>query len=274
MSIRTVATLAIAILMGLLAVFLVRNYLSSARNASPQTAAAGVPVVVASQAIVRGKVIEAAQLKIAHYPADAVPAGAFQTIPELTGAAANKRIALRAMTPNEPVLATRVSGPGGRVTLSTAVTDGMRAVSLRSNDIAGVAGFVLPGDRVDILLTRTADGGTVTQALAENVKVLGIDQSDNDEATNPAVARAVTVEVTPAQAQTISLAQAVGTVSLTLRHVADELPLARKVTTVSDLGFFGRPAVTRAVAVRAPAPPPGHEIRVTRGVETAGYRIP
>jgi pilus assembly protein CpaB len=274
MPIRTLATLAIAILLGLLAVFLVRNYLGAARKNAPEVAA-GVPVVVASQAIVRGKVIEAGQLKIVHYPADAVPTGAFQNVTDLTGAAANKRIALRAITPNEPVLANRVSGPGGRVTLSTAVTDGMRAVSLRSNDIAGVAGFVLPGDRVDILLTRSADGGTVTQALAENVKVLGIDQSDNDEANTPAVARAVTVEVTPAQAQSISLAQAVGTVSLALRHVADELPLARKVTTVSDLGFFGaRPTITRAVAMRAPPPPPGHEIRVTRGVETAGYRIP
>jgi len=275
MPIRTAATLAVALLMGLLAVFLVRNYLTTARNASPQVTAGGVPVVVAAQAIVRGKVIEASQLKIVHYPADAVPVGAFQNVTDLTGVAANKRLALRAMAPNEAVLASRVSGPGGRVTLSSAVTDGMRAVSLRSNDIAGVAGFVLPGDRVDILLTRSAEGGTVTQALAENVKVLGIDQSDNDEADKPAVARAVTVEVTPAQAQSISLAQAVGTVSLSLRHVADELPLVRKATTVSDLGFFGgRPVITHAVAVRPPPPPPGHEIRVTRGVETAGYRIP
>jgi pilus assembly protein CpaB len=187
------------------------------------------------------------------------------------------------MAPNEPVLASRVSGPGGKLSLSVAVTDGMRAVSLRSNDVAGVAGFVLPGDRVDILLTRTATPNgeaaatTVTQALAENVRVLGIDQSDNDEADKPAVARAVTVEVTPAQAQAISLAQAVGSVSLSLRHVADELPLARKATTVADLGFYGnRPVVRRAVAAR-PRPMlqlAGHEVRVTRGMETAGYRVP
>lgn len=279
MPIRTLATLAIAILMGLVAVVLVRSYLNSGRNAAPQAAMAGsVPVVVASQAIVRGKPIEAGQLKIVRYPGDAVPVGAFQNISDLTGVPADKRLALRAMAPNEPVLATRVSGPGGRVTLSAAVTDGMRAVSLRSNDIAGVAGFVLPGDRVDILLTRSAEGGvTVTQALAENIKVLGIDQSDNDEADKPAVARAVTVEVTPEQAQAISLAQAVGTVSLSLRHAADELPLVRKATTVADFGFGrGRPVVTRAVAVRPRAAPLqlGHEVRVTRGVETAGYRIP
>lgn len=277
MPIRTVATLAVAILLGLIAVFLVRTYLTGVRSTSSQAAATGgAPVVVASQAIVRGKPIEAAQLKIVRYPADAVPAGAFQNIADLTGAPADKRLALRAMAPNEPVLASRVSGPGGRVTLSAALADGMRAVSLRSNDIAGVAGFVLPGDRVDILLTRGVEGGTVTQALAENVKVVGIDQSDNDEADKPAVARAVTVEVTPEQAQAISLAQAVGSVSLSLRHVADELPLARKATTVADLGYWPRrPVVTRVAVVRPAAPVLiGNEVHVTRGVETVGYRIP
>jgi pilus assembly protein CpaB len=277
MPIRTVATLAVAIFLGLIAVFLVRTYLTAARPTSSQAAATGgVPVVVASQVIVRGKPIEAAQLKIVRYPADAVPAGAFQNVADLAGAPADKRLALRAMAPNEPVLASRVSGPGGRVTLSAALADGMRAVSLRSNDIAGVAGFVLPGDRVDILLTRGAEGSTVTQALAENVKVLGIDQSDNDEADKPAVARAVTVEVTPEQAQAISLAQAVGSVSLSLRHVADELPLARKATTVADLSYSrGQPVVTRVVVVRPAAPVQmGHEVHVTRGIETAGYRIP
>ncbi len=275
MPIRTIATLAVAILLGLVAVLLVRNYLHSTPAASPQTAAGGVPVVVASQAIVRGKAIEPGQLKIARYPSDAVPAGAFQNISDLTGAAADKRLALRAIGPNEPILANRVSGPGGKLTLSGVLADGMRAVSLRSNDIAGVAGFVLPGDRVDILLTRTVGGGEVTQALAENVKVLGIDQSDNDEADKPAVARAVTVEVTPEQAQSISLAQAVGSVSLSLRHVADELPLKRKATTVADLAIGGaRPTIRRAVVRRAAPQAEGHEVRVTRGVETVGYRIP
>ena len=284
MPIRTIATLAIAIFLGLVAVFLVRSYLTAARPA-PQVATAGVPVVVATQAIVRGKPIEAAQLKVARYPADAVPVGAFQNISELTGTPADKRLALRAMAPNEPVLASRVSGPGGKLSLSVAVTDGMRAVSLRSNDVAGVAGFVLPGDRVDILLTRTAtpngeaSSTTVTQALAENVRVLGIDQSDNDEADKPGerAPRGDGRESRRRKHQAISLAQAVGSVSLSLRHVADELPLARKATTVADLGFYGnRPVVRRTVAAR-PRPMlqlAGHEVRVTRGMETAGYRVP
>ena len=133
---------------------------------------------------------------------------------------------------NEPLLVGNVSGPGGKLNLSSTVAPGMRAVSLRSNDVAGVGGFVLPGDRVDILLTRATGSGehtdTVTQILAENVRVLGVDQSDNDQADKPVVAKAITVEVTPEQAQSISLGQTVGTVSLTLRHVADDAPLSPK----------------------------------------------
>ena len=156
-------------------------------------------------------------------------------------------------------------------------------MALRASDITGVGGFVLPGDRVDILLTRTIAGGdtanTVTQVLAENVRVLGVDQLSNDETDKPVVARAVTVEVTPDQASTISLAQSVGTVSLTLRHVSDAAGLVRKSTTVADLGFVAPRARAAAAAgpTAGPAKPrlgPGQvEVHVTRGVETAGYPV-
>jgi len=289
MPIRTIATLAIAIFIGLLAVVMVRSYIASARGPAQAQAGATVPVVVAAQAITRGKPIEAVQLKVANYPADAVPAGAFTKVADITGVAASKRLALRNMGPNEPVLATRISGPGSRSTLSGNLTEGMRAVSVRANEVSGVAGFVLPGDRVDVLLTRTvgennnSNMNSITQVIAENVRVLGVDQSDDDEADKPAVAKAVTVEVTPDQAQAISLAQSVGSVSLALRQAADQGLLLKKVTTVGDLGFFGvrRPAPERAVVRRAPAqrqpryePPSGHEVRVTRGTETAAYTIP
>jgi pilus assembly protein CpaB len=275
MPIRNIATLAVAVLLGLIAVLLVRSYLASASAKQP-TAGATVPVVVAASPIERGKTVEAAQLKMANYPADAVPAGAFRTVADLTGAAADKRVAIRMISANEPVLADKLSGAGGRLILSATLTEGMRAVSLRSNDVAGVAGFVLPGDRVDILLTRAvgegAGAGQVTQVLAEKVRVLGVDQTSDDAADKPQVARSVTVEVTPDQAQAISLAQAVGQVSLSLRHAADEVPLAKRATTVADFGF--RPVVARAVTRQAPRRPAGLEIHVVRGVETSGYRIP
>jgi len=277
MPIRTIVTLTVAVLLGLIAVLLVRSYLGNAQPTQKgSVAVATVPVVVASQAIDRGTAIEPKQLKVVNYPSEAVPTGAFRNINDLAGASAEKRLALRSFAPNEPLLATRVSGPGGRLVLSASLGEGMRAVSLRSNDVAGVAGFVLPGDRVDILLTRSVGQErptTVTQVLAENVRVLGIDQSDNDEANTPVVARAVTVEVTPNQAQIITLAQSVGTVSLSLRQITDQAPLARRAITVAQLGFFRGPAAP-GPAGAAVAKPTGHPVRVTRGVETAEYRVP
>jgi pilus assembly protein CpaB len=276
MSIRTVATLAVAVLLGLLAVFLVRSYVKSARGPAGQVATtATTPVVVAATPVERGAALAPAQLKVVNYPADAVPAGAFRAVTDLTGAAAEKRVAIRSLAANEPILADKVSGPGGRMLLSTTLTEGMRAVSLRSNDIAGVAGFVLPGDRVDILLTREVGGSQVTQVLAENVRVLGVDQTSDEATDKPQVSRAVTIEVTPEQAQKIPLAQAVGQVSLALRNIADQLPLTRRATTVADLGYSGgRPALYRAVARRVRHASPVQEIRVVRGVEASGYRIP
>jgi pilus assembly protein CpaB len=272
MNARTIATLAVAILLGLIAVILVRGYLGGARAppGAQQAQVATVPVVVAAKPIDRGVSLTPELLKVVRYPADASPPDAFQNVAQLTGPNQAGRLALRSMSLNEPLLASKISGPGGKLTLATTVNPGMRAVSLGSNDIAGVAGFVLPGDKVDILFTRGVEGGgTIVQALAQDVLVLGIDQSANDESDKPAVARAVTVEVTPQQAAVITLARSVGQMSLTLRHVADDAPLARQVTTVADLGYGG----PRLRAARGRAPVALIEVRVTRGVDTTGYSV-
>jgi len=207
MQIRNVATLAVAVFLGLIAVILVRNYLSSAGPANaPVAAISTAPVVVAAQPVARGVALQPNLLKVVAFPKDSVPAGGFQSVDQLVGDKEGSRLVLRSLAANEPILTAKISGAGGKLNLSEVVDNGMRAVSLRSNDVAGVAGFVLPGDRVDVLLTRNlGDEKTtaLTQVLAENVLVLGVDQSDNDEADKPVVAKAVTVEVTPDQAQTI-----------------------------------------------------------------------
>jgi len=270
-SIRTIATLAVAILLGIIAVALTRSYIGAATQRTVVSAPTGlVPVVVAAQPLDRGVVLQPAFLKVASFPADAVPATAFHSVAELTGDKDHQRLALRALAANEPVLAPNVSGPGGKLNLSGTIADGMRAVSLRSTDVTGVGGFVLPGDRVDVLLTRAMAGGpntvnTVTQVLAENVRVLGVDQSANDQADKPVVSRAITVEVSPDQATAISLAQAIGTVSLTLRHVADGAPLVRKSMAISDLG----PAPHAAPA----AVHQGVTVRVVRGTEAQRFSM-
>jgi len=270
-SIRTIATVMAALLFGVVAVLLTRAYLSRAVRSNPEVATSNgvaIPVVVAAANIPRGATLDASMLKLVAYPTDGAPAGVFHTVAEVAGAAGQGRLALRSMVVNEPVLPGNITGPGGKLNLSAVVTPGMRAVSLRSNDVSGVGGFVLPGDRVDILLTRAVSGSsqatnnTVTQVLAENVRVLGVDQSANDEADKPVVAKAVTIEVTPEQAQSISLGQQIGSVSMSLRRVADDGQLKVKAMTVADLS----PAPRRAAG---PAPAPA--IRVIRGVNATKF---
>jgi pilus assembly protein CpaB len=269
-------------MLGLLAVILMRTVLSSQTASRPSGANTSgmTPVVVATLPIERGASLKPAMLKIVNYPKDAVPVGSFQTIDQVASSA-NARTAVRSMTANEPVLAAKLSGAGGKTNLSGTLTPGMRAVSVRADDVSGVGGFVLPGDRVDILLTRSVGNGdsatTLVQVLAENSLVLGIDQSSDVEADKPVVAKAVTVEVTPEQAQTISLAHAVGSVSLSLRQISDTAALARKTTSVLDLGgLIVRKISTGGVSkpkAKAPAGPAPIQVHVTRGVETTGYPI-
>jgi len=279
MSLRSIASLAIALLLGLIAVVIVRNYLTVRNGTGPSTASAALtPVVVAALPIDRGAELKAPMLKVVGYPSGAVPAGAFKTVAEVAAAnGATPRLALRAMAANEPLMADKVSGSGGKANLSVTLTPGMRAVSIRSDDVSGVAGFVLPGDRVDILLTRSVGSGptqtSITQVLAENSLVAGIDQLSDTTTEKPAVAKAVTIEVTPEQAQAISLAHAIGSISLSLRQVSDHDPVAHKLTTVAELGG-PRPALVAHARPRVrKAAPMVMQVRVTRGVDTTGYPL-
>jgi pilus assembly protein CpaB len=280
MPIRTILTLVVAALLGLAAVLLTRAYLGRQQATDVQAAADlnTATVVVAAQPIARGVALTPGVLKVAQYPRQYVPVGAFRTVKEATSGGVRR--ALRPIAANEPILPDRITGAGGRASLSTVMTPGMRAITFRSNDIAGVAGFVLPGDRVDVLLTRSIPAGdgqetTITQVVATNIKVLGVDQEINESLEKPTVAKAITLEVTPDQAQTLPLAQSLGSVVLALRHISDELPGGRLITTSADLGGY-RPRVSPpppAALGAAPQGRPGRTVRVTRGTETSSYSV-
>jgi pilus assembly protein CpaB len=288
MPIRTIVTLVVAAILGVVAVLLTRTYLGHQRaNVAQNGAAEGMAtVVVASQPLARGVLLTPGVLKVANYPANAVPAGAFTSIQQVT--AGGERRVLHPLAANQPLLPDSVTLPGGRASLSSQLTPGMRAVTFRSNEVAGVAGFVLPGDRVDVMLTRTVAGGngqdnTITQVIAGDVKVLGVDQAVDENMDKPTVAKAITLELSPDQAQTLPLAESLGNVSLALRHISDDLPIRRTVTTVSDLGACGYRAapVYRAAAPAAPmatirhavARAIGSTVKVTRGTETTSYSV-
>lgn len=274
MTLRNLITLVFAAALGLVALLLMRGYIASHSTARAEPRQATTPVVVAVAPIKRSTTLKPDMLKVVQYPRASVPQGAFSSVEQVVrapdGAA---RSALRDLVSNEPIVTSKVSGPDSRANLAGVLAPGMRAVSVKSGEVAGVGGFVLPGDRVDILVTRPTGSGpgasSLVQALAENVRVMGVDQSS--DADEPTVAKAVTVEVTPDQAQAISLAQAIGSVSLSLRQADDSAPLSRRAMTVADLGPGGRAAPRRRS--QPPQQPAGPSIRVTRGVAMATYSI-
>ena len=151
-------------------------------------------MVVAAKPLRFGAELTAQSLREMPWPDAPLPEGAFAKIADLLKH--GKRVVLTAIEPNEPVLSVKITGPGQRATLSALVRPGMKAVTIRVNDVDGVGGFVLPGDHVDVALTRQVDKeNATTQVVLQNARVLAIDQVADERAANPAVAKAVTLEV-------------------------------------------------------------------------------
>ena len=235
----TFVMIGFAVVFGLLAVFIANMWLhNQARQrvevAQPAQSTPARTVVVASQPLRFGTEITASMLKEVPWPADAIPAGAFGKIAEV---ADGHRVVLAAIEADEPVLAVKLTGPGQRATLSALVRPGMKAVTIRVNDVEGVGGFVLPGDHVDVVLTRQIDKGqATTEVVLQNARVLATDQSADERASKPTVAKSVTLEVTTMEAQKVWLASSVGNLSLLLRKAGESEASGRtRRITLKDL---------------------------------------
>ena len=290
---RAIAMLGLAVVLAGAAVFLARNWIQEqARPVVVQQAAPvenTVMVVVAKDRLTFGSPLRKEQLRLVKWPGDAVPEGAFTSIDAVVGTE-EERVVLRAIEVNEPVLQNKISGFGGKASLAAILSPEMRAVTIRVNDVAGVAGFVLPGDRVDILLTRDRTGGAggtsannlITDVLLQNVKVLGIDQDANEEKDKPSVAKAVTLEVSPQQAQKLALASQLGSLALMLRNLADAEAEQVKTVSTRDLSVGEAndpPAVAEAPKkapvkiVAKPKEDPFSAVRIVRGTDATSYEV-
>jgi pilus assembly protein CpaB len=238
MKVRPLIVLALALLCALVAVVLARSWIldQATRPAAEVPGVQTVQVVAAATALKFGDRLAKENLRLIDWPVGSVPQGTFKSVDELLGP--ESRVALQAIQPNELILANKVTGPGQRASLSAVITSGMRAMTIRVNDVLGVAGFVLPGDRVDIMLTREiVKDQPITNVLLQNVKVLGIDQRSEQQNNQPAVVKAVTIEVTTEQAQKITLAARVGTLALALRDVSNVELAPVKPVSLKDLGI-------------------------------------
>ncbi len=203
-------------------------------------------VVVAAEPLRFGEKLTADKLKEVPWPKNAIPEGAFATVEEVMGN--GERKAIKSIEPGEPVLTVKLTGENGRAGLAGIIADGMRAVTIPVDMVNGVGGFILPGDSVDIVLTKRdrEDGDQVAKIIMENVKVLSIDQEADSRADAPKVAQSVTLETDSAGAQKLALANAVGRLSLLLRGAGDDDSVASKSLSGSDLD--GKPAQAAATA--------------------------
>jgi pilus assembly protein CpaB len=221
----------------------------------------GAKVVVATATMHFGDQVLPGNVRLVDFAVASVPEGAFRSVDELTNG--EPRYAIETIHASEPVLHNRVTGKGGKASLSSVIDQNKRAVTIRVDDVFGVAGFVTPADHVDVMLTRGEEpqrptDNPKTAVLLQNVKVLAIDQQANEHQGKPAVAKAVTLEVTPEEAQKLALGRTIGTLSLALRNFTDPQPIDNRLISVSDLA--GAPRAARSTGG-------GYGIEVIRGTE-------
>ena len=194
---RNIIILGVAVLIGALAVFFANSWFSGVEQRQEQIAEQQklVRVVVAMQDLPFGAPISADNVRLANWPAESLPAGAITDLPRLT---AGRNVAIRPIARGEPILLSRISD---RAILSANIPENMRAVTLPVSAVSGVAGFVFPGDVVDIFLTRKIPGDgagpedKMTTVVLENVQVLAVDRPASETDTKPAPAQNVTVLV-------------------------------------------------------------------------------
>jgi len=264
--------MASAVLFGLLAVFVAQAWLNHQAELrlksidSQKTPVLTKTVVVAGAPLRFGHPLSPQNLREVAWPEGGVPAGTFTTIADLL--APGKRIVLSSIEPNEPILASKLTGPGQKATRAAIIQDGMKAVTIRVNDVEGVAGFVLPGDHVDVLVTRQADKLTSsTDLVLQNIRVLAVDQIADDAADKPTVAKAVTLEVDTVAAQRLSLAGSVGALSLALRKAGEQVVEGARRVSLIDLDspyITIRPSDAKSLAT----------VTVTRGGKPQDYSVP
>jgi len=268
--------LVVAILMGGIAAFLARNWLVSRTQVVNTTAT----VVVATKHLPFGTQLTGDNVEEIPWLAKVIPAGSFASKEALFKE--GRRISLAPIQENEPILTSKITGPNERASLSTLLDPDKRAITIRVDDVRGVAGFILPNDRVDVVLIRNAtdaSGSRQSDLLLQDVKVIAIDQIASQQKDNPTVAKAVTLEVTPYEAQKISLATNVGNLSLILRKAGDANVVAHSRVTEIDLSDEARPAPPPPAPVKIevppPPPPPPADATVTiiRNLKGMDYKV-
>jgi pilus assembly protein CpaB len=276
MRLGTIVSIGASAVLGIGALLIARLWIPShaAHPSAAQAAPAVVetPVVVAAKPIPWGAKLDAQFLKVIKLPAADAPHGAYSSVGQILNQDGGPPMALSAMAQQEPVLPSKLSGPGQRQTLAVLVDPGMRAYTIGVSAVTAGGGHILPGDRVDVVLTRELPippGAQIpgkllqTTVVIQNVRVLGMDLNANPTSTQPAVASTATLEVGMPDTEKLALASEAGTLSLALRRPGSvEVGPARPIMA-DDLGATSSRYIALFHTVkRASRPSGGHEGRL------------
>lgn len=234
--------LAISLIVGLLAGgFVFTQFKKLAQAKSIPT----VPVVVTSRAVALGTRLQAGDLRVVNWPAAHPVQGMFARIEDCVN-----RAAITSLVENEPLLEGKLAPKEGGAGLSATIPSGMRAVSVSVNDVIGVAGFVVPGTMVDVLVTGSMGSGNVTRTILENVRVLAAGQKvEQEREGKPQTVPVITLLVSPEDANSLTMASTQGRIQLALRNTLDSAKV--DPAPVLQTSLFGGAAAAPAGLVTA-----------------------
>lgn len=256
MSKNTWLFLTLSAIFGLGAVYLANNWLSDSTSLPDENY---IQVVEVAQTVPIGSIIEAKQLRVRAYPEDLAPEGVFMSLEGVVG-----KVAKETLYAGDIVRIERVIDKGEGSSLASLIGENMRALTIRVNDVVGVAGFLLPGDKVDVLNTFKTSSGAITEVVLANVKILAIDQTAQNNENRPRVVRAVTVEVSLEQAEELMNARSRGGLQLALRNPIDDkqVEIARHSQPVPEPDVVEQ----KATATVYPRPAVKPKVHLIRGV--------
>ena len=257
-NVKAIALLVLALVTGLAAAVYAASWVAQRGNI------ASTKVVVAAVDIELGSKINPQMLTTSDWPSESVPPGAYKDVKDI-----QDRVVKASVLRGEAVVERKLSPAGTQGGLSAVIAEGKRAMTVRVNDVVGVAGFALPGNYVDVMVNAQQErgkgepGNQVSMTVLEQVLVLAVAQEASRDDTKPKVVSAVTLELSPGDAEKLDLARSVGTLSLVLRNQLDKQTVATKGVTKNQLLGLQAP-----VAVAAPAPAP-----VVQPVQAAIRRV-
>lgn len=279
---RAMLMIGFSLLIGLVAVVL------AARWISQQASLATTQVVVASRDIDLGSVLNPSMLQVTTWPSGSIPNGSVADLQSLDG-----RVIKTSILRGEPILDAKLAPVGTKGGLSAVINEGKRAITVKVNEVIGVAGFALPGNHVDVMVnTQDQSDKPISKIVLAHILVLAVAQEAGRDETKPKVVNAVTLEVTPEEAEKLDLARSIGNLSLVLRNQIDKDPILSVGMRKADLLKIAeapvpasakeepkaepkpvKKAVMRKPAPKAFEPPQKDHVEIIRGVQKSSVEI-